>query len=365
MEIDTIMKYLLYMFYFVDLKLTDCHYSSVCNRLLPVSSKWCDLALELGVSLNDTDKIKIENANDCDNCLKAMLKQLLRSGKLLSWKVIITALRQPAVKEGSHADDLEGQLSMENDRLSKINMTEQGGRELHGGIVDSVVSEGQCTVPHPCFSHQSSTLERKKKNNPRRGSLMERLRTICHRNPQEASRQRSGSFETKREQDHKKRALQRTRYASRRKREVKKEAPPECEGSTKGEENKTDEDMQCHCVSDEHDFCSISVNIFHRNQNQAMDSKNGLSVCKFPPVTRHHAQTFATGSASLNTESLSMEHQQLRQPLGVCNDKLIIEGEKELYTCSLKRLKKIAISGKDTIMYAILPVKKFTCIGYS
>ena len=67
--------------------------------------KWYDIGLELRVSPDNLDVINKKNHEDCDVCIREMLKVWLRrSHPSPSWKELAEALRSPMIDYGELAD---------------------------------------------------------------------------------------------------------------------------------------------------------------------------------------------------------------------------------------------------------------------
>ena len=68
-------------------------------------SKWCNLGLELGLSVGTLDAIKLREQGDPENCLRESLKEWLRNPECpSSWNRLAESLRAPTVGLGDLAD---------------------------------------------------------------------------------------------------------------------------------------------------------------------------------------------------------------------------------------------------------------------
>ena len=92
------------------IRLTKNDLKEVRNKVLPATSKWYDLGLELGILSDDLDTVKTGNDKPQD-CLREVLKRWLDNAELTpTWTTIIIALRSPAVGHHSLAEELEQQV---------------------------------------------------------------------------------------------------------------------------------------------------------------------------------------------------------------------------------------------------------------
>lgn len=77
---------------------------TVRGALLPAAIKWYDIGLELLIPPDTLDTIQSDKNDKSSLCLREMLKICL--DKKPTWKMLIDALRTPAVNDQSLADDL-------------------------------------------------------------------------------------------------------------------------------------------------------------------------------------------------------------------------------------------------------------------
>lgn len=82
------------------------------RQLCPISPKWEDLGIELGVQQSLLDKIKSENKGECQAQLREMLKAWLQSGTnetKCTWNDVINALESPTIARSDLAGELKHQ----------------------------------------------------------------------------------------------------------------------------------------------------------------------------------------------------------------------------------------------------------------
>ena len=84
-------------------KLSTSDLSNVINEVLPAAAKWYNIGLQLGMSADYLDTIKLNN--DPQECSLKMLRQWLLAEP--SWEALITALRSPTINYSALADKIE------------------------------------------------------------------------------------------------------------------------------------------------------------------------------------------------------------------------------------------------------------------
>ena len=89
-------------------RLTKKDLKTVRSEVYSVAVKWYDLGLELGISPDDLDVIKVAQKNMPTNCLLEVLKQWLSGvDPFPTWKALVTALCSPAIGEQQIAQALD------------------------------------------------------------------------------------------------------------------------------------------------------------------------------------------------------------------------------------------------------------------
>ena len=130
-------------------RLTKDDLKIVRNELLKAASKWYDLGLELGLSVDYLDTINKDNPQDC---LREMLTYWLSCLDLEpSWKQVITALRSRAVNYPALAEEIEQMWKRELIQSMTFK-----------GITSSQVSHGQVEKAKECIKYGGTPTERYK-----------------------------------------------------------------------------------------------------------------------------------------------------------------------------------------------------------
>ena len=78
---------------------------TVLNLTWDARSKWYNIGLKLGISVDTLDAVKIYHREDCDECYTEVLKRWLRNDLSPTWSALADALRPPIVGM-SHIADL-------------------------------------------------------------------------------------------------------------------------------------------------------------------------------------------------------------------------------------------------------------------
>ena len=81
---------------------------AVRGKVLSVASKWYDVGLELDLSADELDAIKMANHDDPKDCLRDLISVWLSRIDLKpTWRALSSALRNPAVGQQALADTIE------------------------------------------------------------------------------------------------------------------------------------------------------------------------------------------------------------------------------------------------------------------
>ena len=143
-------------------RLTKDDLKLVRDTLLKAASKWYDLGLELGLSVDYLDTITKDNPQDC---LRVMLTYWLSCLDLQpSWKQVIVALRSRAVNYPLLAEEIEQTYFT---AVGNIQLSDQWKCELiqsmtFKGITSSQVSHHQVEKAKLCIKHGGTYTERYK-----------------------------------------------------------------------------------------------------------------------------------------------------------------------------------------------------------
>ena len=81
--------------------------NTIRKEIHAIRGKWQDIALELGVSVKDADKIAIDFENDQQRLLQALKWWLAREQPKPTWNVLIESLRSCTIEEHQLADALQ------------------------------------------------------------------------------------------------------------------------------------------------------------------------------------------------------------------------------------------------------------------
>lgn len=91
----------------------------VRSAIYEVRSKWFDIGLELGITVNTLESIKKDN-DDVNSCFREMLVYWLKMvDPKPSWSTLIHALREPTIHENALADTLMQKFCPSASRRSK------------------------------------------------------------------------------------------------------------------------------------------------------------------------------------------------------------------------------------------------------
>ena len=73
-------------------------------------TRWYNLGLQLGVSVDTLDVIKYNHHTNCDQCFTDMIKEWLRASDLQrTWEALAKALESPQVGHGNLAEQIRSQ----------------------------------------------------------------------------------------------------------------------------------------------------------------------------------------------------------------------------------------------------------------
>ena len=90
--------------------LTNKDLKDVQESLWEVRTKWYNIGIQLEVSLEELNTIKVRHSNNPDECLTELLAHWLRNALQPAWTLIAKALRSPTVK----FDELASKIEMAN-----------------------------------------------------------------------------------------------------------------------------------------------------------------------------------------------------------------------------------------------------------
>ena len=79
---------------------------TVQNLTWEARSKWYNVGLCLGISVDTLDAVKTNHREDCDKCYTEVLKIWLRNDSSPTWRALADALRGPSVKMNHIAEQL-------------------------------------------------------------------------------------------------------------------------------------------------------------------------------------------------------------------------------------------------------------------
>ena len=85
-------------------------YSLVYETLFPISSKWHNFGLALGLPERTLRRINY-NDRECEDCLRETLAVRISDSKPLTWQMVLTALRNDTVKDIELAEKIEREFS--------------------------------------------------------------------------------------------------------------------------------------------------------------------------------------------------------------------------------------------------------------
>ena len=111
---------------------------TVFNALHSVSHKWFDIGLQLEVPSSQLKIIKTDTTGVAER-LQAMVDYWLNNATVPSWKVLVDALKAPAVGESRLAKELEERHCSPEDQIS---LGESGHNKL--SVTKTTCSEGLC-----------------------------------------------------------------------------------------------------------------------------------------------------------------------------------------------------------------------------
>ena len=93
--------------YFFAGKLTIDNLGDVLEAAWEARAKWYNIGLKLGISAGTLDSIGKANNQNPDDCLTAMIKDWLRTGRPKpSWAAVANALKSPMVGHAQLAEKL-------------------------------------------------------------------------------------------------------------------------------------------------------------------------------------------------------------------------------------------------------------------
>ena len=85
-------------------------YNLVYQTLFPISSKWHNFGLALGLPEHSLKRIE-HNYRECEDCLRETLAVRISDPKSLTWQMVLTALRNDTVKDIELAEKIEKEFS--------------------------------------------------------------------------------------------------------------------------------------------------------------------------------------------------------------------------------------------------------------
>ena len=87
--------------------LTISDLAKVQSKIWDARTKWYNLELQLGVSVNTLDAIDCNNPKSCDQCFTDMIKEWLRTSDLQrTWEALAKALESPQVGQSNLAKQI-------------------------------------------------------------------------------------------------------------------------------------------------------------------------------------------------------------------------------------------------------------------
>ena len=93
--------------------------SQALDALFPARTEWYYIGLSLGLESDDLDSIKIEQRENCKDCLMETLKCRLKTGKPLTFDDLIEMLKKPTVGRTERALKLQ-QVGVSHDIFKTV-----------------------------------------------------------------------------------------------------------------------------------------------------------------------------------------------------------------------------------------------------
>ena len=116
-------------------------YNLVYETLVPISSKWHNFGLALGMPERTLRRINYNN-RECEDCLRETLAVRIRDPKPLTWQMVLTALRNDTVMDIELAEKIEREFSDQLDvqiYFDSRTDQEQGFQNITSTATDCVV----------------------------------------------------------------------------------------------------------------------------------------------------------------------------------------------------------------------------------
>ena len=126
----------------MDVRVTLRDLASVRRETFEASSKWYDVGLELGVPVDELDRIQCDHGLESNVCHREMLKCWLKESDSTSWTTLIEALRSVVVGENSLAQKLEDKHCPSAIKSEHSVLKEDEGDSLSHSIRQLVIERG-------------------------------------------------------------------------------------------------------------------------------------------------------------------------------------------------------------------------------